>query len=329
MSRTSVPNEQDLFNSLDNQSPGQEIVAWITLILTTILVYISCRILGKKKEILISRGGSIIQLLFFAHLTNIYMPNLITILYIRTQQYYIVCSPQQIFLMLIHGACKLTIILIFSKTIFMKMKSLNWQMNNIMAMILILVFIYISLYEFYQIVTLASYPRTAYRYLNMCSLDKINYYSIAQDHYKCFVILVLSLFLLNGLNIWGTKYEIIAMMVNEMVYSILKAIQRIYFTNNHYLEELVENLFRMAFFSINCFLFIYLFDDNKENVTSICMTDLISLSNWNPDLKVAFKKFLLIKNEITIHRFLVYNLEKQINDWNSFSLNLGNNLFSI
>lgn len=313
--------DKDLIN---DESMKEFCVAIISVILFLIILIVSRIMLKSLNHILKSRGKVIIDCLYICHILNILTPNLVTIIFIMSEDYRIVCSPQYLFLVLDHGLIYSITSLIFCKVVYMKMKSLKFDMKNVVGIFLtVSLFICISL-VYFLLISPGNLTRTSYKYMNICSFSTINYNGINLSVISRYFVIYIGFLVLNHTTIWGAKKEMFTLLILTVTYAALKGLHHMYIPGNHFFEELLENINRIMFFSLNCFIFIWLYDDSKKIIKSVKKTDLFSVSIWNRELLVCFKNFLRHNQEIRLLTFFRNEFVPASYDWNKFKSLLGN-----
>ena len=311
---------------IDEQTIKQTKVAFITIGLLIVFTVFSMIILKKKKDILKSRSGEIIKILFICHISNLIIPNVVTILVYFARSVLYVCVPKYLYLTSSHGLQLAILMLILAKAMYMKLKSMNFDITNMNGFFLSGIFLILSIFLFFSLCFMPFMTRTSYRYINTCTLDKIDYQSINFNIFYNSLFLYITFLLMSKIRIWGVREEVFTLLVLTLVYCSLKGWHHIVLPRCHFREELLENFFRLGYFLINCFLFIWLFDDSKKIFTSVKSTDLLSVKSWNRDFLRQFKKFLLFQLKIDFHEFFVNEIEAKKNEWEDFRELLGNRL---
>ena len=302
----------------DEQTPKQTRVAFIVLSLLLVSTVVSQVILKRKRDILKSRGGQIIRILFVCHLSNIVIPNLVTVGLSLGRNISAVCIPKYLYLVCSHGLCITILLLILGKAFYMKLKSLGLDMTNVIGVMLTLIFMTMSFFLFYSLVFTPFMPRTSYRYLNICSLDQIDHLQINFEPFNSVGFLYITFVLMNHINIWGVKQEIFSLLVINLAYCLLKGWHHTAVPSCHFREELLESCYRVAFFVMNCFLFIWLFDDSKKSFRSVRNTDVYSIASWNKQLLKYFGRFLRARHRDAMVGFFEEEVKAKMLDWNQF-----------
>lgn len=294
----------------------------IILILISTSIY-SIFLFNKKKDLLQSRGGIILQLLFFAHVFAIGIPNLLTIGIVNSKDMNIFCIPRSTYLYVTDFLCNSILILILAKACYMKTKSLNWDMTNSIGYFIGLFFIALCSTTFLIVVIEPSMQRTPFRYINICAIESIDYFRMDIKNPLNFVLLYISYLMLYKIKIWGVKQEYLNLLVLILVYLGLKGLHHVAHPTCRFREELIENLFKTSFFNVNCSIFLWFFDDAEELFKSVKNNELEYMVNWNDSFKKQYKSFLEYNFKIDELDFLENALEKNMKNYASFFKNLG------
>ena len=248
---------------------------------------------------------------------------MVTISFYLSDNYSIVCSPQFLFLVLDHGLTNSITALVFCKVAYMKMKSKRYDVRNIVGISLTITFLICVTFIYFAIANPIKMTRTSYRYVNECTLSSITYGSFNFTIIFRFIVLYTGFLILNHTVIWGTKKELLSLCVLIIVYCFFRGIHHIYIPSCHFLEELLENIFRIGFFLCNCFVFIWLYDDSKKVVKSVKKTDFFSISIWNQELLACFKNFLKFRRKYRLLTFFENEFIPGSLNWNRFKVLLG------
>jgi hypothetical protein len=277
----------------------------------------------KKKDLLRSRGRIILTLLFIAHVSAIAIPNILTVGIVLSKNMNIYCIPRSSYIYATDFICTSILCLVLAKGFYMKAKSMNWDMTNSMGYFVGFIYLILGTFSFLMMVFSPKMLRSPFRYVNVCAVDVIDYLIMDIKNPINFIFVFLGYVMLYKIKIWGVKQEFLNMLILILIYLSLKGLHHIFYPLCRFREELIENLFKIIFFNLNCSIFLWFFDDAQELFKSVKNNDLGYLVNWNDQFKKYFMKYLLYNNKLDELVFFVNDLEKNVNNFEEFYKHIG------
>ena len=125
----------------------------------------------------------------------------------------------------------------------------------------------------------------------------------------------MSFLLVNGLKKWGAYHEMIGLVGIKWVYMLTGGIIRQTFPSHFWILELQTNLYRALLMMLNCFFFIWFFDEMKNSCEMDLHMDIRKASKWDKRLTSCFVSFLRQKKMKPLLKFFRNQIEDNSQVW--------------